>query len=135
MADDEPLKILKHGVKAWNEWRRSNWELRPNLTGANLTGMELTLVYPEEDFLIGEATRAIYWLGADLCRTDLLGADFTQANLHGADLSESDLTDVKFEGAVLWNVNFTEARLKSTDFSNASFGWNNRIGKIMMHLR
>ncbi len=36
MANQEHLDILNQGVKAWNEWRTSNPEVTPDLTGANL---------------------------------------------------------------------------------------------------
>jgi uncharacterized protein YjbI with pentapeptide repeats len=47
MADEEHLKILRQGVDVWNEWRRKNPELLPNLLGAdlnlmNLSGMKLS---------------------------------------------------------------------------------------------
>ena len=34
MAKQEHLKILKHGVKKWNEWREANRQIRPDLSGA-----------------------------------------------------------------------------------------------------
>ena len=38
MANEEHLQILKQGGEAWNQWRRDNPEIRPNLRGAYLIG-------------------------------------------------------------------------------------------------
>ena len=38
---NEHFKILKQGVRAWNEWRRQNAALRPELRGANLTALKI----------------------------------------------------------------------------------------------
>jgi len=54
MANEEHLKILKQGVKAWNEWREKNSLITPGLTGA------------------------------DLYKADLTGANLYKANLNGA---------------------------------------------------
>ena len=42
MANDEHFAILKQGVAAWNEWRRENPDIRPDLSGANLRGAKLS---------------------------------------------------------------------------------------------
>jgi hypothetical protein len=46
MADQSHLKTLKqseHGAfLVWNEWRRQNPSIRPDLSGADLTRMDLT---------------------------------------------------------------------------------------------
>ncbi|MGQ9702955.1 MAG: hypothetical protein ACUVRX_01220 [Actinomycetota bacterium] len=41
MANPEHLEILRQGVKAWNEWRRQNVYIIPDLYGADLRGMDL----------------------------------------------------------------------------------------------
>ena len=41
MANREHAKIIKKGVEAWNEWRKTDLSLRPNLSGSKLAGMEL----------------------------------------------------------------------------------------------
>ena len=35
MANEEHVAILKKGVAAWNEWRRENPDIRPNLSEAS----------------------------------------------------------------------------------------------------
>ncbi len=36
MANKEHLKILKHGVEAWNTWREENLQITPDLRKGNL---------------------------------------------------------------------------------------------------
>jgi hypothetical protein len=36
-ADDEHVALLKKGVAAWNTWRDENPDIRPDLTGADLS--------------------------------------------------------------------------------------------------
>jgi len=38
MANEAQLKIFKKGVGAWNQWRSRNLEVRPDLSGADLSG-------------------------------------------------------------------------------------------------
>ena len=42
MANEEPLKILKQGVEAWNKWREKNPQITPDLSKANLYKADLT---------------------------------------------------------------------------------------------
>ena len=56
MANPEHLQILKHGVKAWNQWREQHTDIRPDLSGA------------------------------DLFRADISRANLPGAGLHGANL-------------------------------------------------
>jgi hypothetical protein len=41
VADEEHLKIIRQGVDVWNEWRKKNPELIPDLSGANLAEANL----------------------------------------------------------------------------------------------
>ncbi len=42
MANEEHLKILKQGVKAWNQWRKKNSDIEPDLAKANLDKADLS---------------------------------------------------------------------------------------------
>ena len=41
MANEEHLAILKQGVEAWNQWRRANHVIPPNLSLADLNEAHL----------------------------------------------------------------------------------------------
>jgi uncharacterized protein YjbI with pentapeptide repeats len=59
MVNNEHLALLKQGVEVWNDWRKNNGGVKPNLRGAEM-------------------------LSARLDRADLRGADLRGADLSGA---------------------------------------------------
>lgn len=71
MADREHLQILQEGVAKWNAWRNRNVAVRPDLSGAELCGLQLD--------------------GANLASVDLSGAVLGGVVLDGADLQFADL--------------------------------------------
>jgi len=82
MANPEHLAILKKGVKAWNLWQDEHPEISPDLSFADLAGMNLGWA----NFV------GANFDGAKLSRATLTAADFSQASLREADLDGADLT-------------------------------------------
>jgi hypothetical protein len=140
MANEEHLAWLKQGVAAWNQWRLTNRNLKPDLAGADLTHLhgarlseanlaetDLTDADLEADFAKANLTEA------NLTETNLASMCLTSADLRKADLSEAelfdaDLTQANLSGAELTDANLTgadlrEASLFGTDFREASLGW------------
>lgn len=122
MANRQQLSILKQGVLPWNEWRKKNPSVQPdlyeaNLAGASLRGANLSKVN------FGGATLA----SADLQEANLLGAalveaDLRETNLHKADLGFADLTFAdlniaRLTSARLWKADLTATRLVGADLS------------------
>ena len=66
MANEEHLKILEQGIDVWNEWRRNNPQITPDLSNSNL-----------EKF-------------------DLESADFSSTNLSRVEICNSNLKKVIF---------------------------------------
>jgi uncharacterized protein YjbI with pentapeptide repeats len=104
MADGEHLRILKKGFAAWNEWRKENPLVRPNLSHAGL---------------IGASLRGAKLIGADLSHASLIGADLIEANLIGADLSRAKLNGANLSGAYLSGANLFNANLIGASLFNA----------------
>jgi len=106
MANEEHVAILKKGVAAWNEWRRENPDIRPNLSGANL--------------------RRAHLYGADLSGADLSRADLSEAGLSGADLSGADLSRADLSEAPLVSADLTGANLTGSRVYGVSV-WRSKL--------
>jgi uncharacterized protein YjbI with pentapeptide repeats len=142
VANEEHIALLNQGVEVWNEWRKTNREIKPDLSGkylsgADLRGADLSGVYLREVYLTGADLRGadlsgVYLRGADLSgadlskadlsgaklfRADLRGADFSKANLIEADLSKADLSGVYLRGADLSKADLSKANLSGADLS------------------
>ncbi|MCI0727865.1 MAG: toll/interleukin-1 receptor domain-containing protein [Chloroflexi bacterium] len=122
MANEEHLAILKQGVEVWNQWRKDNPGIWPDLVeadlgGANLRGVNLR----RADF------RGANLNGANLSKADLVEADLSGANLNRADLSKAsflmaNLNGTGVSGADLSGANLGEANFIMADLSGAEFG-------------
>lgn len=106
MANEEHLAILKQGVETWNEWRRKNPSVVPDLKKADFSGVDLS------DVNLSEANLK----GANLIGANLIRANLSEANLTGADLSEADLT-----GAYLVEAILNRTKLNGAEFFYAIF--------------
>ena len=95
MADDVHLAVLKRGADAWNRWRAAHPDIRPDLSNANLRGLDLVKV---------DLSRA------DLRRTDLRGTILSDAVLVGADLSDTNFFKAVIDGADLSGANLIGAK-------------------------
>ncbi|SRR6266849_1936119 len=112
MANREHVTKLKKGVEGWNEWRRANPQIRPNLSRANLYRANL-----------GGADLSRAKLSvAYLSEANLSGANLAGANLGVADLSKADLSSANFTGTYLQEADLSKARLRDTVFSYAALG-------------
>jgi uncharacterized protein YjbI with pentapeptide repeats len=100
MANEEHVERLKQGVDVWNQWRKDNPDICPDLRRADLFATTLA--------------------GANLSRANLAGADLYEADLSEADLSEADLVEADLTAANLTGANLSEADLFAAELSRAS---------------
>ena len=124
MANDEHVALLRKGVDAWNEWRRQNTLIRPDLAGADLSGANLRVANLREVNLREANLRGANLYGADLYGAYLNGADLYRANLIGAELSVADLYRALLCGAdlrvaILYRANLYGADLCGADLNGA----------------
>jgi len=96
----EHVSLLKKSVQEWNQWRKQNPKVIPNLRGANLQKANLR--------------------GAGLQGANLKGAILTEANFQGAYLNEAE-----FHFTHLQNVN-----LEGTDLQEAEHLTCNQINSV-----
>jgi uncharacterized protein YjbI with pentapeptide repeats len=117
MANEKHLSILMQGLEAWNQWRRENPKIKPNLKGADLSGSSLDWF----DFSKSDL-REVVLCDASLGNTNFSKADLSKANLADADLTKANLRKTQLieafvENACLNHADFGEANLTSADLS------------------
>jgi uncharacterized protein YjbI with pentapeptide repeats len=113
MANEEHLRILKEGVKVWNEWRRVNTFAKTDLIAADLSRANLSRAS-----LIGADLSLANLSLANFTGADLSGADLIGAELVGANLSEAVLSEAVLIGSNLSRANLGEANLDNTSFTH-----------------
>jgi uncharacterized membrane protein len=123
MANPEHLEILQTGPDNWNWWRVRNQNVVPDLSGADLTNIEVsgaTFVYAnlERTHLSNKNFFNMDFRWAILREASLHSTNLSRANLQGADLSHADLILTNFFEANLDEVNLTNAILGWTIFAN-----------------
>ncbi|MBE9143688.1 pentapeptide repeat-containing protein [Planktothrix mougeotii] len=99
--DQTQLDLLKSSVEQWNNWKFSTGS-RPDLTGADLSGLNLT-----DAFLRFSDLSGANLAGTNLHDADLISVKLNNANLTGADLTDTSLSDTDFSGANLTNANLS----------------------------
>src|SRR5215475_5686357 len=94
MANDEHVALLKRSVfgDSWNEWRKNNPDIRPDLVDARLLEDDLGMVDLHGADLRGASLKAAYLNSADLSFADLGQASLADASLFGASLRGANLS-------------------------------------------
>ena len=135
MANDEQVRLLKHGADAWNAWRFDNPDIyhpdridanyenpdvhRVDLVYADLSGANLSRADLTQANLGGANLSGADLRGANLSRANLEGANLSRANLEGANLGEAYLFNANLSGANLSRANLSGANLSDAVFSEA----------------
>lgn len=109
VGEEEHGPILLQGVTVWNDWRRANPHIRPNLRGAYLNNLDLA----------GADLHGVDLRFAFLFRADLREADLSLALLFGADLIRADLGGASLWGAALGGAYLSYANLAGADLTQA----------------
>ena len=111
MANREDLARVRQGVGVWNTWRIES-RVRPDLSGANLSGADLVGAH-------------LGW--ADLRQTNLSGANLGGARLRGGNLFWADLSRTNLNGADLSSADLSSADLRETVFANIDLSATNGL--------
>jgi uncharacterized protein YjbI with pentapeptide repeats len=148
MANPDHLEILKRSVEEWNQWRKDNLGVKPDLSGAHLEGAHLIGAHLEEAdlrwahlsgahlerarleraHLIGAHLEEADLRWADLRWANLRGAHLEGAHLEGASLSKADLCKATLNGISLRRADLTMADLSGADLSGADLSGANLSG-------
>lgn len=112
MAKKDHLNILRQGVAAWNQWRKQEPEIVPDLSGVNCPRLNLSLAnLKNADF-----TEA-YLSESRFSKANLQSAIFREAALDATDFSRADLRKADIVGAALGGAKFVEADLREADLT------------------
>ncbi|MBD2511865.1 pentapeptide repeat-containing protein [Nostoc muscorum FACHB-395] len=134
MANEEHLAILKQGVKVWNEWRKENPHIKPDLTKVRF---KIFSNYSKANFSESNLSEANF-SGNSLAETNFIAADLTKVNLaqtnlinvefNQANLSEAQIFNSYIEKSNFSTANLTKANLGLTRFINTKFNLANLCG-------
>ena len=115
------VELLKSGSKKWNQWRRENPNIWPNLICADLRGADLS----NYDLHYASMQHANL-TGANLKESWLSATHFEQANLSKADLSGAFaewalLPLANLDNCIAMETDFTKAILQQATAQGANF--------------
>jgi uncharacterized protein YjbI with pentapeptide repeats len=118
MANPEHLKILEQGIDVWNQWRRENRTIQPDLIQADLARAQLQGVNLRRAELAWVDLHEASLVGADLRQADLRLGHLAGADLRGADLDTANIRRTDLSGANLDSSDFANARVARTVFAD-----------------
>jgi hypothetical protein len=95
MANDDHIALPKKGVDAWNAWRHENYNIYPDLSGANLRWAHLKWAHLD---------------GANLSGANLEGANLQTSTVVETDLTDADLTGCRIYGISTWDLKLDRAK-------------------------
>jgi uncharacterized protein YjbI with pentapeptide repeats len=119
--------VANGNAAAWNDWRRDNPDVAPNLRGLDMPGLSL----PGADLsdanlfnanLQGARLDAVTLSGASLVYARLDGAQLTRAQILGADLEEASAVGANLAEAVLRRSSLVAANLTGACLRAADLG-------------
>jgi uncharacterized protein YjbI with pentapeptide repeats len=121
MSNKEHLKILKQGVAVWNQWRRDNPRIIPELEGLDIErardgNEDFVGTYVDERKFI-----RVNFAGIDLSHARLSNAKLNFADLTASNLSKASLFDVGLNMAMLAGANLHSAFAMGADCRSADF--------------
>ena len=119
MANELHLNIIKQGTGVWNEWRKKNPNIQPDLSEAVLDGLLLTNADLNTDYLFESQYPRANLFRANLSLANLTKIDLTNAHLFEANLSGANLKGAKLKWATVWSADITKGDLRNADLCDA----------------
>jgi uncharacterized protein YjbI with pentapeptide repeats len=116
MANKDDIKIFRQGVKAWNEYRRVNMNARPDFSGHDFKGADLSYVNWMVTDLSGANLSGCNLKQAYMTHANLQNADLTNASIHRADMRNTNCVDTDFTGSDIFEGLYPRAVLHQTKF-------------------
>jgi len=115
----EHLTLLKNSIQEFNKWRADNWNIKPDLSGADLRGMNLFQANLTDTNLSSADLSDAILVSAEARSADFDHTNLTGAQCQGVNFSLSNLTRASFAGANLTGSSLQNCCLLEVDFSGA----------------
>lgn len=128
MANPEHVDIIKCGVAEWNEWRKKNRHIIPDLIGEDFSGAQLRYA----DFVRARLTSTCFE-SADIRGADFSFAVLNDSNLTRANLRGAVLVAARFTQAILWEAILQGTELQGASFWNANLSYANLSGAALIN--
>jgi uncharacterized protein YjbI with pentapeptide repeats len=128
MANGKHRSMMRKGLRAWNQWRKDNPEIRPDLSGAYIGEVCLIEANLSDVNLCEVGFNRANLSKANLNKANLSQAILSKANLSGANLSKANLSEANLSEANLSEANLSEANLSEANLSRASLSETNLTG-------
>ena len=110
MANSSHVEKLKQGAQPWNEWRKANWNIKPDLSGLDLTNVRAL----KKSALWDNKARQINLAEVNLAATDVSDVKFKNVNLSSANLVDANLVSADLSGC-----NLTAAEMSGADMTRS----------------
>jgi uncharacterized protein YjbI with pentapeptide repeats len=121
MANQQHLQlIVSLSANEWNNWRKENPQIVPDLREANLGGVNLSHFNLKEANLIEANLSQTNLTETNLSKANLSKANLTRAYGRDTNLSLSNLQDANFFGAYFMSSDFSRSCLLSANFQEAN---------------
>jgi len=120
MANAGHIDLVRDRIESWNDWRRKNTKIVPDLSGADLSELNLAGANLGQADLAGARLAGVNLSGANLARAKLFRADLSQADLSRANLFKANLSQADLAGANLNSADLSGAFLIRANLSGAN---------------
>ncbi|MFC1493332.1 pentapeptide repeat-containing protein [candidate division KSB1 bacterium] len=123
MANSEHLEILLKGKDVWNEWRKSNPDIIPDLTEADLSNRDFSSQIPIKNVFkkrAKELQKHHFKMPAESKDGDYIDLIVESAKFNGYNLSNSRLNGTNLSGANLNGANLAHALLGRANLKKAT---------------
>lgn len=117
MPEEKHIRILRNGIKEWNQWRTKNPKLTPNLSN-----VDFVKEFPSKD----EIYNLPNFNGCNFSNVDLHGVTlrngyYTICCFDGYKINFSDLVDAYFTSCTFKKVEMRVTEIGSATFNNCIF--------------
>lgn len=133
MANAQHISILKLGVANWNQWRKANPDIKPDLSEEQLGFIDSRLhrySKPGINTAVFSRFTTQNYSGINFSRTNLFGCIFREVILDKVDFQEANLSHSEFRQVAISNATMSRSDLRAANFILTTFDEVNFEGAV-----